>query len=204
MKAQDRSLKREGAVSISCIKGPFPASISVPSTEHSGRLPPAQGSRLPQPSTHSDRSPLGGWRGGRKRQPVVSSIRARPRLSPHFCEYSILLPQPPKQAWTPEVGVGGVAGDEVQGPSLQCPACLQAAICQVFSPQAKEGLVFWKRCWAHTLFNSVPLCLPFSRFCDQQRERMTPGLTAVLRQALESQCHRPCAHKNRQGTQEVI
>lgn len=112
-----RSLKRESAVSISRIKGPFPASTSVPSTEHRGRLLPAQGSCPPQPGTHSNRSPLGGWCGGRQRQPVVRSLRACPRLSPHFCDCNILMPRPPKQARTPEVGAGGVAG-EVQGPGL--------------------------------------------------------------------------------------
>lgn len=101
-----RSLKRESAVSISRLKGPFPASTSVPSTEHRGRLLPAQGSCPPQPGTHSDRSPLGGWCGGRKRQPVVRSLRACPRLSPHFCDCNILMPRPPKQARTPEVGAG--------------------------------------------------------------------------------------------------
>lgn len=39
MKAQEGPLKREGAVSISRIKGSFPASISVPSAEHSAGCP---------------------------------------------------------------------------------------------------------------------------------------------------------------------
>lgn len=124
--------------------------------------------------------------------------KACPRLSPHFCDCNILMPRPPKQARTPEVGAGGVAG-EVQGPGLH--ACgLPPIRSSLDKPRRASS---FGNTAGHTPFNSVFLCPPRSRFCDQWKKRMTPGLTVVLRQALESHCP-PCIHKNGQATQDVI
>lgn len=51
----------------------------------------------------------------RGRQLFWSHIRRiHPRLSPKFCDYNLLLPQPPKEVWT--VRRGCLGEDEVQGP----------------------------------------------------------------------------------------